>query len=168
MAKQKPNVGRVRNHRELAALSQREQEARARALEAVSEARVGGLSLSAAARRAGTTVATVRRYAEPALERLSSGRYKVKPDDQLYRRLRVISTEGVVWVDVRGSRAARVASEHANAVREYGLTGDESVFARLRGRRIGGVTLETNPAVLALVASAGELDAFDLYEESAS
>lgn len=158
----------IRNQRELRRLRAAEQEARARAFEALSEARVRGLSLSAAAREAGTTTATVLRYAAPAVERLPSGRYRVSPDDRLYRRLRVISTEGPVWVDVRSSRTARLVARHANAVRAYGLQGDASVLAEFRGKRAGGAEFAVEPSLLAWFVAAGELDAFDLYDESAS
>lgn len=157
----------VRSRRELEALTAAEQEARGRALEALSEARLGGLSLSAAAREAGTTVATVLRYAAPAVERLPNGRYLVLSDDRLYRGLRVISTQGPVWVDVRSSRTARLVSRHANAVRAYGLNGDPSVLSEFRGRRVGGVVLAVDAAALASFAVAGELDAFELYDEGA-
>ncbi len=158
----------VRNRRQLEALSVAAQEARARAFEALSEARVRDLSLTAAAREAGTTTATVLRYAAPAVERLPNGRYRVLPDDRLYRRLRVISTEGPVWVDVRSSRTASLVARHANAIRAYGLHGDASVLAEFRGKRAGGAELAVDPAMLAAFAAAGELDAFDLYDESAS
>jgi hypothetical protein len=158
----------IRNRHELGRLKTAEQEARARAFEALSEARVRGLSLTAAAREAGTTTTTVLRYAAPAVERLPNGRYRVLPDDRLYRRLRVISTEGPVWVDVRSSRTARLIALHANAVRAYGLHGDASVLAEFRRKRAGGVELAVDAAMLASFAAAGELDAFDLYDESAS
>lgn len=158
----------IRNPYELSRLTEAQQEARARAFEALSEARVRGLSLTAAGRDAGTTRSTVLRYAAPAVERLPNGRYRVLPDDRLYRRLRVISTEGPVWVDVRSSRTARLVARHANAVRAYGLHGDASVLAEFRGKRAGGVALAVEPAMLAAFAAAGELDAFDLYDEAAS
>jgi hypothetical protein len=157
----------IRSRRQLDRLTAAEQEARSRALDALSEARLHGLSLSAATRAAGTTIPTVVRYAAPAVERLPSGRYRVLPDDRLYRRLRVISTEGPVWVDVRSSRTARLASRHANAVRAYGLHGDASVLSEFRGRRVGGVELAVEQAALASFAVAGELDAFELYDEAA-
>jgi hypothetical protein len=158
----------VRNRQQLEALSLAAQEARGRALEALSEARVRDLSLTAAAREAGTTTATVLRYAAPAVERLPNGRYRVLPEDRLYRRLRVISTEGPVWVDVRSSRTARLVARHANAVRAYGLHGDALVLTEFRRKRAGGVELAVEPALLASFVAAGELDAFDLYDETAS
>lgn len=163
-----PRPRPIRNRADLEALTAREQEARARAFEALSEARIRGLSLTAAAREAGTTTATVLRYAAPAVERLPNGRYRVLPDDRLYRRLRVISTEGPVWVDMRSSRTARLVARHANAVRAYGLHGDASVLAEFRGKRAGGVELAVKPAMLASFQAAGELDAFDLYDAAAS
>lgn len=172
-AKPKRATGRggyrpIRNRWELGGLRAAEQEARARAFEALSEGRVRGLSLTAAAREAGTTVPTVLRYAAPAVERQPSGRYRVLPEDRLYRRLRVISMEGPVWVDLRSSRSARLVARHANAVRSYGLHGDASALAEFRGKRVGGVVLAVEPSMLASFAAAGELDAFELYDEAAS
>ena len=45
----------------------RDRQARSRALNAVAKMRSSGMSLTEAARYAGTTPATVHRYAEPAL-----------------------------------------------------------------------------------------------------
>lgn len=160
-------VRSVRGQADLESLMPREQEARARAVEAVSLAR-GGLSLSAAAREAGTTVRAVRRWAAPAVKRLPNGRYRVTRSDRLYRRLRVISSEGPVWVDSWSSREAQLASAHANAVRAYGVRTDADSLAPFRGRTVGGVELETDVLALGALASAGELDAFDLYSEAAT
>lgn len=165
----KRNAARIiANRRQFEALSPREREARARALEALSRVRTSDLSLTSAAREAGTTVKTIVRYADSAVERLPSGRYRVRQGDSLYRRLQVISTEGLVEVDVRGLLEARLASDHANAIRDYGLSGDESVLDRFRGARVGGVALETDVFKLAALAAAGELDEFQFYADSTS
>ena len=159
---------RVRNRAEFEKLTQRQKTIRTRVLEALSAARIQGLPLSKAAREAGTTVKTILRYADSAVERLASGRYRVLQNDSLYRRLQVISTEGLVQVDVRGLLEARLASDHANAIRDYGLSGDESVLDRFRGARVGGVALETDVLRLAALAAAGELDEFQFYAASTS
>jgi hypothetical protein len=59
--------------------------ARNRALDAVSKMRRNGVSLTRAARDAGTTPDAVRRYAGSALERRGS-RWVAKPSDRLLRR----------------------------------------------------------------------------------
>ena len=160
--------GVVRSLRQFEALTSREKGAYARVLEAISGARLRDLPLSRAAREAGTTVRTILRYAAPAVERLPSGRYRVRARDRLYRRVRVISEAGPVWEDTWDSLDARRASGHAHAVDEYGRLGDARVFDPFRGQRVGNATLATDIALLAGFAAAGELDAFDLYEEKSS
>lgn len=158
----------VRSYDDLRRLSQKEQEARARALEAIAEVRRSGGSLSAATRAADTTVAAVRRYARPAVERLPNGRYRVKPSDRLYRRIRVISVDGPVWVDTWSSKNAQLASDHANAIRGFGLGRGGDALASFGGRSVGDVELETDVLALGAMAAAGDLDEFDLYDDTST
>jgi hypothetical protein len=158
----------IRSYADLRALSPLAQEARARALDAIADARRLGISLSAAAAGAGTTLATVLRYAAPAVERLPSGRYRVKRSDDLYRHIRVISTRGVVWVDTWSSRDAERASAHANAIKAYGFGDDYNSIAAFAGQQVGGAELETNILALGAMAAAGDLDEFDLYDSTTS
>jgi hypothetical protein len=157
----------VRNAREEARLRPIEREARARALEARALMSREGLTLSQAATRAGTTPGTVLRYVGPALE-LRGHRYVARKADRLYRRMLVTSTRGVVAADVRGSNAARLIAQHANAVRRYldGRAGPEAL-TRFRGKRVGGFELETDPEALEALARGGEFDFLDLYEHAA-
>src|SRR5262245_49601527 len=120
MNKQRTSYRRVNTYEELMQLDPRDQDARARALEAIAEARRLGISLTAAAKNAGTTRAKVLRFAGPAVERSPGGRYRVKASDTLYRRIRVISTAGVKWVDTWSSTEAERASAHASAIRAFG------------------------------------------------
>jgi hypothetical protein len=111
-------------------------------------------------------VPTVLRYAAPAVERRGR-RYAVKRNDRLYRLIQAVSTDGVVVVDTRSSRQAALASAHANAIQEYGRTGDERLLDPYGGKRIGVHLLETDAAALAALAAAGELSPFELYAEIA-
>ena len=158
----------IRRYADLQALSPLAQEARARALDAIADARRLGISLSAAAAGAGTTVATVRRYAAPAVERLPSGRYRVTPSDELYRHIRVISTRGVIWVDTWSSREAERASAHANAIKAYGFGDVYDTIAAFAGQQVGGAELETDILALGAMAAAGDLDEVEVYDSTAS
>ena len=82
-----------------------------------------GESLTRAARKARTTPETVRKYAAPALNKLPSGRYQVTPADRLKRTMRVLTPEGIISVDVGGSRAASNVARHRAAVDRYLQTG---------------------------------------------
>lgn len=163
---------RVRGPRDLTQLRPRSREAFANAAEAVSEARRRGTTIEhevGRLRRKGVRVSRygVRRYFGEDLERGPGGWTVPKPTDRSYHgNLRIISTEGVVERPVRGSNARRLVSEHANAVQRY-LHGDEPEgegLRRFRGRRVGGVVLETDRDRLDEVERRGEFEDFlDLY-----
>jgi hypothetical protein len=136
--------------------------ARLRALDALSRMRGHGLSLTAAAHDAGTTPATVRRYAGTALHR-DRGRYAASPADRIYRRMVVLSTDGRVEVEVRGSRAASRVGAHWNAVEHYLSTGDTDHLDRFAGTSIGGVPLSTTPGDLEDFFHRGDLDIDGIY-----
>ncbi len=120
------------------------------------------LTLTAAARAAGTTPRTVRRYAAPALVQ-HGRRLTVTPADRIYRRMVVLTDEGRAEVDVRSSaQASRVAS-HWNAVDRYLRTGDTSALTPFRNRRVGGQLLATDPPALETYARRGELTTESIY-----
>jgi hypothetical protein len=125
-----------------------------------------GLSLTRAAREAETTPNAVLRYAGRAITRDSHGRYVATRRDTLYRRMRVLSTEGEVLVDVPSSTQASLNARHANAVKKYRDTGDPTDLARFRGKKVGGYELETDLAVLNARARADELDVLELYDHT--
>jgi hypothetical protein len=137
-------------------------EARFRALEAVSLMRTENLSLTAAARAAGTTGATVRRYAGPALTQ--HGRRTVATtSDRMYRRMRVLTPDGPQEVDVRSSAQASRVGSHWNAVDAYLRTGHTAGFRKFTTMRIGGVALATDPEQIEAYARRGELAIDDIY-----
>ncbi|MFL5961685.1 MAG: hypothetical protein ACJ757_02155 [Gaiellaceae bacterium] len=146
-------------------LSAREQDTYARVLDAVRIARADGLSLSAAARRAGTSPATVKRYAGSAFE-LRSRKFAAREADRLYRRVHVLTTDGRREVGLRGSRAASTVSGHWRAVDAY-LKGDEQSLHRYRDRRVGGFVLETDLDAIEAAADREEVRFEDLYAEAA-
>jgi hypothetical protein len=154
---------RVRNQDEAAGLHPAEREARRAALDALTYMRNDGLSLTRAAHRAGATPAAVLRHAGSVLE-LEGGRYRAQPGDRLLRVMTVLGLDGVEHeVTVRGSRQASHVGEHWSAIDHYRQTGDTSRLERLRGRRVGGITLETDPDVIDWWHRRGELQVEDIY-----
>jgi hypothetical protein len=79
--------------------------------------------------------------------------------------MNVLSTQGHLTVVVRGSRSASLVAEHANAVQRYLATGDTSVLAPFVGKRVAGLTLQTDPNEIEAFALSGELDFEDIYDE---
>lgn len=152
----------------LEALSGARQDAYRRALDAVSlKRRNPALTLSKAAKQSGTTLRTVRKYANSALE-LRSGRADVKPSDRLVRHMRMLTDRGEVAIRVTSSRAATRISRYNNAVREfYATLGDTSALKPFQGKsiRTGGNTYEfvTDPATLNRLARAGAVHFLDIY-----
>jgi len=154
----------VGNRAALAALHPREREARRAAFDALTLMRRDGLSLGAAAERAGTTPAAVLRHTGPALE-LERGRYRARPADRLLRVMRVLGPGGVEHeVEVRGSRAASLVGEHWAAIGVYLQTGDDSRLQALEGKRVAGIWLETDPDAIEEWARRGELEIEDIYD----
>jgi hypothetical protein len=121
-----------------------------------------GYSLTRAAKEAGTTPASVKRWA-PELLVKERGRYKRVPTDRRYQLMSVLSTEGVVDVDTRGSRVRSLIGRHWNAIRLYGAIGDVAVLAPFKGKRVGGVELESDPDRVEEYLRQGELDVDDIY-----
>jgi hypothetical protein len=145
--------------------------ARERALEALQLKRSEQLSLTAAARKAGTTVATVLKHVPKALRKTRSGRYEVTPSDRYTRHLWTLSPHGKVEVAVRGSRQAELLASYMAAVDWYLRRGDASRVAALdgKGTRAGGqfYPFITDTAVLDQLARAGEVSFERLYARRA-
>jgi hypothetical protein len=124
--------------------------------------RAKGLSLRAAAEFVGTTPDSVRRYANEALVK-EGGRYYATVSDRAYQRMSVLSVEGLVDIDTRGSRVRSLVGRHWNAIRRFGVTGDVSVLAPFKGRRAGGVELASDPDLIEEYLRQGEVDIDDIY-----
>ena len=152
----------LRGRRDYERLSPAEQEARHRAFEAVGEMRSRGLSLRAAAEFVGTTPDSVRRHADDALVK-EGGRYYATVSDRAYQRMSVLSVNGVVDVDTRGSRVRSRVGRHWNAVKRFGVTGDVSYLKPFEGKRAGGVELATDPDLIEEYIRQGEVDIDDIY-----
>ena len=149
-------------------LTPKEGDARERALEALSlMQRDGRLSIATAAKRSGTSVDTVLRYAGTAFSKSRSGRFTAKPRDGLLRRLRFLTSHGQIALDVTNSETASTIAKHAAAVREYLLTGRRDQLRPFRGRkiRVGKVSypLLTDPLTLRQLYEAEQVRMEDLY-----
>jgi hypothetical protein len=113
----------------------------------------------------GTSLAAVTYWAGPALAPRRGGRTHARPADRLVRlRPVVVEGEGFRFVTIRGSRRTR-AAEWAYDV-QYGFVegrvSAEQVRA-LRGLRVGGYAVESDPAVLRELGRRRELDVEAAY-----
>ncbi len=133
--------------------------------------RTKGLSLTRAARRAGTTLKTVLKYVGSALIRGSNGRYSATPSDRLTRHLFFLTKSGNVDVAVQGSRQASRVGRYMAAVHLYLSTGDARALAEFEGKKIRSrsqtYVFLTDTRVLDRLARAGEVSFERLYAGSA-
>jgi hypothetical protein len=120
------------------------------------------LSLKAAADRAGTTPRSVHRYADEALQ-LQGRRYAPTPSDRAYHRMTVLSTDGMVDIDVRGSKARSLVGQHWNAIQRYAATGDVRILQVFGGKRVGGVVLASDPDVVEELLRRGQIAPEEIY-----
>jgi hypothetical protein len=108
--------------------TQRGIEAKRRVLDAIAlKRRNPQISLKEAAKRSGTTLPTIKRYAANVLTE-RSGRLDVSPSDRMARELAFLTHKGYVPITVRNSRDATRIAKYNNAVRTYLTTGDRSVL----------------------------------------
>jgi hypothetical protein len=143
-----------------------EQEARLRAFDALHAMRTDGLSLTRAARRAGTTPNNVRRHVGPALD-LERGRYRAKRGDKLPAIMVVVGPQGPVEVVVTGSRNRSLIARHRAAINHFATTGDPGRLRQFAGVTVAGVELETDPDLIQEWGDLGLLDIDDLYSVAA-
>lgn len=148
----------VRTAKQWAALTATEKAANRRGLEILSIMRDEGIPATPASKRVGSTVATARKYVSPALRRDARGRIVAKPTDRLFRRLSILTTQGIKEVDTTNFRVASDAGRHWNAIGHYLGTGNDRSLRVFRGKKISGHTLETDPDVIERQANRGELD----------
>lgn len=148
-------------------LSRSEQDARDRALEALALMRREGSSLTKAAKAAGTTADTLKKYARSALRRTKAGAWKATKWDRLAREMRFPTPSGPIELEIKDSRSASVLGSYWAAVDRYLKTGDSDVLHPFRGRaiRAGGVArvLVTDTRTLRRLAGAGVVEFEDIY-----
>ncbi len=122
-----------------------------------------GESLTAAARKAGTTVPTIKRHFGRYLSRSSNGRLVPSRADRTAVDMRVVTTTGVRVVTTRGSGARSLVGRHFNAVTDFLRTGDTSLLDPFRAKQVGGQTLETDPDVIVEWWRQQQMDFLDIY-----
>jgi hypothetical protein len=159
---------RVRGRQDWNSLTEGERESYARALDALSIARLDQLPAREAARQAHTSVENIERWAPDSLTRDSAGRLVIAGADRLFRPITVIQRGGgPVEVATRGSGVASKASAYARTVDAYraGLVGGHA-FEPFEGMRIGGVEVEADPDRIDELENSGALDDWDsLYAD---
>ncbi len=127
--------------------SEREKEARTRALRALSTMRQGA-SISKAARENGVTPRTIKRYVGSALAQdRPGGRIRATKSDRLVRYLQIPGPNGPMDITVRGSKGASEAANYKAAINRL-LRGDRNAMARWRGKKIAGIELITDAKIL--------------------
>ena len=164
---QKSGKKRRSSFRNATPRTEREAEARERALATLALMRREKLSLTAAAKAERTRPRTVKRYIRSALRQKSAGeRYRPTTHDRIPRTLQIVTRRGTLPVTVRNSRTASLIGQYMNAVRMY-VNGDSSALARFRGKsfQAGGKTYRfvTDPSKLDRLADAGDLAIEGLY-----
>lgn len=152
----------------LSRMTSRQLEAYERALQTISLMRREPVSLSAAAREAGTQPETVRALVGQALLRTRRGRWEARPNDRLERRMLFYDTKGTKFVTIRSSAAASRIGEYHNAMKEFLETGNRSKLKRFRGKYIVDAKgkrhrFVTSPSVIRQLARAGEFRFESIY-----
>ena len=79
------------------------------------------------------------------------------------RRMRIIGTRGLVESHVPDREERSLNGGHANAVKVYLGTGDVDVLLPFVGKKVAGVSLETDLDELDVLGRRGELDFVDIY-----
>jgi hypothetical protein len=136
-----------------------------RILDAIKIGRRDQLTPRVAARRAGTTLGTLRRHGDDAIERRGR-RWFFTDVDHLPRAMNALTDAGPEPVVVRDSAKASLLGMHANAVRWYLETGSTDRLETLPATsvEIDGVVydLAVDPDILDRLALGHELE-FDPY-----
>ena len=144
-------------------LSDRAFEARQRGFHAVARMRHDGLSPSAAAREAGTTLPTIRRHLPAVLRKSKTGRWVVTKSDRYVRFLSLPGLHGPITVRARGSEGAKFASAYLSSLARWAKKGKAYELAPFHGKKIGAFELITAPRTLHALADAGLLQLDSLY-----
>lgn len=141
--------------------------AQQRAFDALRRMREEDKSLAQAAWEAHTTPRTVLKYVASALRKTSTGRFAPTQSDQLVRRLRFLTSEGITSLDVRGSKKASRVAQHWAAVDRYLRTGMTDDLTEFQGQsiRVGkkSYLFVADLETLDRLAYAGEVSFEDLY-----
>lgn len=151
-------------HKPKAPTSDREFQAKQRAFDAIAKMRRGAsVPLGAAARDAGTTPATVRKYLPAALRKSGTSKWIVTKSDRYTRAITLPGPHGPVTVKARGSKEAQLASEYLTALKRWSLLPSHFTLAEFHGKKIGGYELVTAPRTLRPLLESDQLQLDSLY-----
>jgi hypothetical protein len=157
---------RLRTVGDFARLPEAARQSRTDALSVLGRARRERITVEAAARAAGVSPEVVRYWAPEALEPARKGWTLPRSGDRLLR-LRPVLLEGeseTTFVAVRGSRAADRAHAAYDVQWRYANgSADEDELRKLKGTRIGGQEVESDPGRIRYLAAAGALDPDPAY-----
>ena len=139
---------------------------RIRALDALNRI-YHGETIEQAAREAGTTVPTVKRYAGSGLRKTKSGRIVARKSDHLAAVMKVITEAGAQELIVVGSRSRRLNAEHNAAVAQFLDTSNVSYLTPFIGETINvegvEIPLVTDPHILTRLGREGRLSFESVY-----
>lgn len=140
--------------------------ARRLAFKVLAEARRTGEHIAKVIRDYRVSLASVKRYVGPALEK-RGGRFFAKESDRLYRRLTTITSEGVVKLDTHSSKTASMIGKYNNAVRQFLRTGNADALREWRGKTFQvkrkRYRFETDPEKIRGLYESGELNIEEIY-----
>jgi AcrR family transcriptional regulator len=126
-----------------------------------------GLSLRAAAHEAKVPPAAILRWFPGTVIKDDHGRYVALPDREVFRMQFVAKGFGLVEADVRGSHKRILVGRQGTAIHQLldPRIGDDRWLRALRGGRVAGLELETDPDVIEDLYRAGMLDFVVIYVE---
>ena len=148
-------------------LSSREQLARERALEVLSEARRSSRSLSRLSRERSVSVKTVLR-ATKGFKKVG-GRWRAKKTDKISRIMAINENGKELFIETTDSRYSTLIGKYHSAVKEY-LIGNVDVLAEFEGKKVKDSsgkwhTLETDPSTIREInARREEPEFYDIYQ----
>jgi hypothetical protein len=139
-------------------------QARRRALSVLRRMRRTGVSLASAAREEHIDPRTVRRHIGDELRQTAPGRpYRPTKADRVRREMLAPTKFGMEPITIRGSRQASQLGKYLSAVRKFLHTGNAGPVSKFDGKKIGGLSLITDPQTLRMLAHAGALQLEDIY-----
>jgi len=145
-------------------LSARQQEAKLRCVEAVGLYQSGKVkSAFAAARKAGTTLPTMKRLVPAAITQdHPGGRIRIKASDPYSAPVEILTNSGAAVATARGSRQRQLAGQHrATCFRVLRKKAPPSALDQYRGKKVGGYELLSDYEQLRVLARAGVLGQLD-------
>lgn len=145
-------------------LSPGQQEQRIQAANAKAAMSRDGLSLRRAAAKYHIPGRAILRWFPGSIGRDSHGRFVALSDDEVFL-MKVVTTRGVLDLDVRGSASRSAIGLHAEAIKALldPDRGDLGPLVAMPRTVVAGYVLESDPDVIEELWLAGELDFLSIY-----